>query len=158
MLSKVLCLLCNRSKDEDNPSERYSIEVNLTDFLNAVNALFLNFNLMSFFFYMLFCMIKISLFSREDAPECNSISSVSVTNDEISSVVEPNTSVSVSVESLRETICDVCNHLDDSVSLDLSLNDSSIQTDWKLIWWRDLRNFDEVLLLLFTYYIFMGKL
>ena len=104
-------------------------------------------------------MIKISLFSKEEPPECNSISSISVENDEISNVVEPNTSVTASVESLQETIRDVCNHLDDSVSLDLSLNDSSIQTDWKLIWWKDLSNFDEVLLIIlyFFYYIIFLK-
>ena len=107
--------------------------------------------------YILLCMIMIPLLSKEDPPECNSISSISIGSNEISNVVESNTSVAASMESLQETIRNACNHLDDNASLDLCLKDSSFQTDWKLIWWKDLSNFDEVLLLLFTHYIIFLK-
>ena len=70
--------------------------------------------------------IFITFIYKEESVEGNSISDISVDN------VEDDTKASCAdfdENSISSSICD----------------GTSIQTDWRLLWWRDLDNFDEVL-------------
>ena len=68
---------------------------------------------------------------KEESAECNSISDISVNN-------------------VKDDANASCNDFDES-SISSSICDgTSTQTDWRLLWWRNLDNFDEV----FSFFFF----
>ena len=74
--------------------------------------------------------ILIIIICKEESVECNSISDTSTDN------IEDDTKASCvdsDENSIASSICD----------------GTSVQTDWRLLWWRYLDNFDEVISLSF---------
>ena len=145
MFRRILHYFCiNLPKSQDDLSVRYSNTVSITLLLSSF---LLTFSLLIIFDKYLYTIFMLSynhdnFTLKEGSPVCESLSSVS--NEGSSDAVEINVEAPVTVEYLRETIRNVCDRLDESNSVDLSLCNSEIQTDWKLIWWKDLDNFDEV--------------